>query len=186
MARLQTLTRLNHLMSASLDFEAVLSEIARAAGPDLGLRRDRVLGCRRGERDAGGPRVLRPGARPQFPHPQRALRRGRRWDGSPRTDSRSTCPTWTAMIAFTRSGGGPTGSAAATRSPSSSREAPGGTRVLRSAAVPRVRGDARDARELRGAGGGDPSQRLAVRLGAGGARTRRKWPTAPRASSSPI
>ena len=31
-ARLQTLTRLNHLMSASLDFEAVLSEIAKAAG----------------------------------------------------------------------------------------------------------------------------------------------------------
>jgi signal transduction histidine kinase/DNA-binding response OmpR family regulator len=31
-ARLQTLTRLNHLLSASLDFEAVLSEIAKAAG----------------------------------------------------------------------------------------------------------------------------------------------------------
>jgi signal transduction histidine kinase/DNA-binding response OmpR family regulator len=30
--RLQTLTRLNHLVSASLDFEAVLSEIAKAAG----------------------------------------------------------------------------------------------------------------------------------------------------------
>ena len=31
-ARLQTLTRLNHLMSASLDFDAVLGEITKAAG----------------------------------------------------------------------------------------------------------------------------------------------------------